>query len=197
MCQVIFSSFSKMCHLFFCSLERCHVGDTSRENLKDEHSQDSENSCKAVLESVTNGLDHTPLDEWTQQHLQDRTDGMYRATELARQLNVKRQNFPFVSSGTLLELEKMPPDQQLILKDLLDASSIIYGHVMAQLISNPSLPIHTPDLPPQAKLLDANTRLWDSGLRDTTLLSTNAYQGTPRQAVTAMKAWPQFCASTT
>ena len=84
---------------------------------------------------------------------------MYRATELARQLNVMRQNIPFVPSGTLFELEKMPPDQQLILKGMLDASPAIYGHVMAQMISNPSLPIHTPDLPSQAKLLDANTRL--------------------------------------
>jgi hypothetical protein len=42
---------------------------------------------------------------------------------------------------------------------MLDASSTIYGHVMMQMISNPSLPIHTPDLPSQAKLLDANTRL--------------------------------------
>ena len=112
-------------------------------------------SCKAVLESFTNGLDHTPLGKWTQQRLQDRTDGMYRATELARQLNVKRQNILFVPSGTLFELETMPPDQQLILKGMLDASPTIYGHVMAQMISNPSLPIHTPDLPS----LDANTRL--------------------------------------
>ena len=110
--------------------------------------------CSAVLESVKNGLDHTPLGEWTEQRLQDHTDGMYRATELARQLNV-----PFVPSGTLFELEKMPPDQQLILKDMLAASPAIYGHVMTQMISNPSLPIHAADLPSQAKLLDANTRL--------------------------------------
>ena len=115
--------------------------------------------CNAILESVTNGLDHTPLGEWTEQRLHEHTDGMYRATELARKLNVMRQNIPFVPSGTLLELEKMPPDQHLILKGMLDASPAIYGHVMAQMISNPSLPIHTPNLPSQAKLLDANTRL--------------------------------------
>jgi len=116
-------------------------------------------SCKAVFESVTDGLDQTPLTEWTQQLLQDRTDGMYCAIELARQLNVKRQNTPFVSSGTLFDLDTMPSDQHLILKDMLGASPVIFGHVMAQMISNPSLPIHTPDLPSKAKMLDANTRL--------------------------------------
>ena len=130
-----------------------------RKSSADANKVESLRFCNAVLESVTNGLDHTPLGEWTQQRLQKVTDGMYRATELARRLNVMRQNIPFVPSGTLFELEKMPPDQQLILKDMLDASPAIYGHVMAQMISNPSLPIHTPDLPSQAKLLDANTRL--------------------------------------
>jgi len=33
--------------------------------------------------------------------------------------------------------------------------TLIYGHVMMQMITNPSLPIHAPDLPPRAKLLDA------------------------------------------
>ena len=115
--------------------------------------------CKAVLDSVTDGLDRTPLDEWTQQHLQDHTDDMYRAAGLAHQLNVMRQQIAFVSSGTLFELEKMPPNQQLILNKMLEASPPIYGHVMAQMISNPSLPIHTSDLPSRAKLLDANARL--------------------------------------
>jgi len=115
--------------------------------------------CSAVLESVENGLDHTPVGEWTEQRLQDHADGMYRATELAHQLNVIRQNIPFTPSGTLFELEKMPRCQKLLLKEMLAASPAIYGHVMAQMISNPSLPIFTPDLPPQAKLLDANTRL--------------------------------------
>jgi hypothetical protein len=53
----------------------------------------------------------------------------------------------------------MPRHQKLILEEMLAASPAIYGHVMAQMISNPSLPIFTPDLPPQATLLDANTRL--------------------------------------
>jgi len=99
------------------------------------------------------------LEEWTQQLLQDCTKGMYRAIELACQLNVKRQNIPFVSSGTLFDLETVSPDQQLILEKILVASPFIYGHVMAQIISNPSLPIHAPDLPSQATMLDAETRL--------------------------------------
>jgi len=94
-------------------------------SLADGNKAERLSSCKTVLESVKNGLDHTPLEEWTKQHLKKRTDGMYRAKDLARQLNVKRQNLPFVSSGTLLKLEKMPPDEQLILTDMLDASSII------------------------------------------------------------------------
>ena len=49
-------------------------------------------SCEAVLESVTNGLDQTPLEEWTQQLLQDRTDGIYCAIELAHQLNETRSS---------------------------------------------------------------------------------------------------------
>ena len=81
---------------------------------------------------------------------------MYRATELVHQLNAMRQNIPFVPSGTLFEPEKMPPHQKFILEEMLAASPAIYGHVMTQMISNPSLPIHTPDLPSQAKLLDAN-----------------------------------------
>jgi len=98
--------------------------------------------CSAVLESVKNGLDHTPLGEWTEQRLQDHANSMYRATELARQLNVMRQNIPFTPSGTLFELEKMPPCQKLILKDMLAASPAIYGHVMTQMISNPTW-LHT------------------------------------------------------
>jgi len=82
---------------------------------------------------------------------------MYRATELVHQLNAMRQNIPFVPSGTLFEPEKMPPHQKFILEEMLAASPAIYGHVMTQMISNPSLPIHTPDLPSQAKLLDAIT----------------------------------------
>jgi len=128
-------------------------------SLADGHKAERLICCKTVLESVKNGLDDTPLENWTEQHLRKRTEGMYRATDLARQLNEKRQNLPFVSSGTLFEFEKLPPDQQLNLTEMLHASSIIYGHVMAQMHSNPSLPIHTPDLPPQATLLDANTRL--------------------------------------
>eukprot|EP00277_Geminigera_cryophila_P026351 CAMPEP_0179483734 /NCGR_PEP_ID=MMETSP0799-20121207/60833_1 /TAXON_ID=46947 /ORGANISM="Geminigera cryophila, Strain CCMP2564" /LENGTH=42 /DNA_ID= /DNA_START= /DNA_END= /DNA_ORIENTATION= len=41
----------------------------------------------------------------------------------------------------------MPRRQQLILEEMLAASPAIYGHVMTQMISNPSLPIFTPDLP--------------------------------------------------
>jgi len=39
------------------------------------------------------------------------------------------------------------------------ASPAIYGHVMMQMTANPSLPIHAPNLPPRAKLLDANNRI--------------------------------------
>jgi len=42
---------------------------------------------------------------------------------------------------------------------MLAASPAIYGHVMMQMTTNPSLPIHTPDLPPQAKLLDAKNQI--------------------------------------
>jgi len=115
--------------------------------------------CSSVLESVENGLDHTPVGEWTEQRLQDHANGMYRATELAHQLNDMRQNIPFTPSGTLFESEQMPRHQKLILDEMLAASPAIYGHVMAQMICNPSLPIFTPDLPQQAKLLDFNTRL--------------------------------------
>jgi len=115
--------------------------------------------CKTVYDSVMNVLDQTPWEEWTQQHLDARTDNLHRATDLARQLNVKRQNLIFVSSGTLFEPEQMPPDQQIILEEMLDASPACYGHVMMQINSNPSLPIHTPDLPPKAQLLDPHTRM--------------------------------------
>jgi len=53
----------------------------------------------------------------------------------------------------------MPLRQKLILEKMLAASPAIYGHVMTQMISNPSLPIHAPDLPSRAKLLDANNRI--------------------------------------
>jgi len=115
--------------------------------------------CSSVLKSVENGLDHTPVGEWTEQRLQDHINGMYRATELAHQLNAMRQNIPFAPSGTLFEPEKMPRREQLILEEMLAASPAIYGHVMTQMISNPSIPMFTPNLPSQAKLLDANTRL--------------------------------------
>ena len=103
--------------------------------------------CSSVLKSVENGLDHMPVGEWTEQRLQDHADGMYRATELVHQLNAMRQNIPFTPSGTLFEPEKMPLHQKLILEKMLAASPAIYGHVMAQMICNPSLPIFTPDLP--------------------------------------------------
>jgi len=65
-----------------------------------------------------------------------------------------------INTGVRFDTRLCPhTDQQLILKGMLAASPAIYGHVMAQMISNPSLPIHTANLPSQAKLLDANTRL--------------------------------------
>ena len=115
--------------------------------------------CSTVRESVETGLHHTPLGEWTEKDLLDRAEGMYGATELVHQLNAMRQNIPFTASGTLFEPEKMPPHQKVILEEMLSTSPAIYGHVMTQMIANPSLTIHTPDLPSQAKLLDANNRL--------------------------------------
>ena len=115
--------------------------------------------CSCVRKSVENGLDHMPVGEWTEQRLQDHADGMYRATELVHQLNAMRQNIPFTPSGTLFEPEKMPLHQKLILEKMLAASTAIYGHVMTQMITNPSLSIHAPDLPSRAKLLDANNRI--------------------------------------
>ena len=115
--------------------------------------------CSSVLESVENGLDHTPLWEWTEKCLQDHADGMYCATELVHQLNTMRQHIPFTLSGTLFEPEKLPLHQKLILDKMLAASPAIYGHVMIQMTANPSLPIHIPDLPPRAKLLDTNNQL--------------------------------------
>jgi len=84
---------------------------------------------------------------------------MYRATELAHQLCAKCQHIPFTPSGTRFEPEKLPHDQKLILAQMLAASPTIYGHVMMQITANPSLTIHTPDLPPRAKLLDAKNRI--------------------------------------
>jgi len=115
--------------------------------------------CRSVCKSVKNGLDHTPVGDWTKQRLQDHADGMYRATELVHQLNTMRQHIPSTPSGTLFELEKMPLHQKLIIDQMLAASPAIYGHVMMQMTTNPSLPVHAPDLPPRAKLLDANNQL--------------------------------------
>jgi len=115
--------------------------------------------CRTVREGVETGLDHTPLGDWTEKDLLDHTDGMYRATELAHQLNTKCQNIPFTPSGTRFEPEKLPPDQKLIIAQMLANSPAIYGHVMMQMTANLSLPIHAPDLPPRAKLLDANNQL--------------------------------------
>jgi len=115
--------------------------------------------CNSVRKSVEKGLDHTPVEEWTEKRLQDHADGMYRAAELAHQLNTMRQHIPFTPNGTLFEPEKLPPDQKLIIAQMRAASPAIYGHVMMQMTANPSLPIHVPDLPPRAKLLDANNRI--------------------------------------
>ena len=46
-------------------------------SLADGNKAERQISCKTVLESVKNGLDHTPLEEWTKQHLRKRIDGMY------------------------------------------------------------------------------------------------------------------------
>jgi len=86
--------------------------------------------CSSVRKSVEKGLDHTPVGEWTEKRLQDHADGMYRATELARQLNTVRQHIPFTLSGTLFEPEKLPPDQKLIIAQMHAASPAIYGHLM-------------------------------------------------------------------
>jgi len=91
--------------------------------------------------------------------LQDHTDGMYRATELVHQLNAKRQHIPFTPSGTRFEPKKLPPDQKLIITQMRAASPTIYGHVMMKMTTNPSLPIHAPDLPPRAKMLNATNRV--------------------------------------
>ena len=115
--------------------------------------------CSSVRKSVEKGLDHTPVGEWTEKRLQDHADCMYCATELVHQLNTMRQHIPFTPSGTLFEPEKLPPDQKLIIAQMRAASSAIYSHVMMQMTANPSLPIHAPDLPPRAKLLDANNQI--------------------------------------
>jgi len=111
--------------------------------------------CRTVRASVETGLDHTPAGEWTEKYLLDHTDGMYCTTELAHQLNTMRQNIPFTPSGTRFGPEKLPPDQKFIIAQMLANSPTIYGHVMIQMTANPSLPVHAPDLPPRAKLLDA------------------------------------------
>jgi len=115
--------------------------------------------CKAVRESIEKGLDHTPVGDWTEKRLQVHVDCMYCATELAHQLNTLRQPIPFTPSGTRFEPEKLPPDQKLIIAQMRATSPAIYGHVMMQMTANPSLVIHAPDLPPRAKLLDANNQI--------------------------------------
>ena len=115
--------------------------------------------CRTVRASVETGLDDTQVGEWTEKDLLHHTDGMYRATELVDQLNTKRQNILFVPSGTLFEPEKLPPDQKLIIAQMCAASPAIYGHVMMQMTTNPSVPVHAPDLPPRAKLLDTNNQM--------------------------------------
>ena len=115
--------------------------------------------CSSVRKSVENGLDHTPVGQWTEKRLQDHADSMYCATELTHQLNTMRQHIPFTPSGTLFEPKKLPPDQKFIIAQMRAALPAIYGHVMMQMTANPSLPIHAPDLPPRAKLLNNNNQI--------------------------------------
>jgi len=115
--------------------------------------------CRTVQESVVKGQDHMLLGEWDEQCLHDVADRMYRATELADQLSAKHQHIPFTPSGTRFEPEKLSHDQKLILAHMRAASPTIYRHVIMQMTANPNLPIHTPNLPPWAKLLDAKNRI--------------------------------------
>jgi len=113
--------------------------------------------CSTI--SVAKGQDRTPLEEWDEQRLQDALDCMYCATVLANQLCAKRQHIPFTLIFTLFDPEKLPNDQKLILAQILASSSTIYCHVMMQMTTNPSLPIHAPDLSQKAKLLDAKNQI--------------------------------------
>jgi len=67
------------------------------------------------------------------------------ATELKHQLNTMRQHILFTQSGTLLEPEKLPPDQKHIIAQMCAASLAIYGHVMMQMTldADESKPSHT------------------------------------------------------
>jgi len=100
-----------------------------------------------------------PLDDWDRDHLEEAVESLYEATALAHNLNALRQNLAYTPFGTSFEYDELPKPQQTILAQIQSLEPSMFGHIVAQMIANPSNPVHVPDLPPLKNMLDPEHRL--------------------------------------
>ena len=79
---------------------------------------------------------------------------MYDATALANAVNALRQGIAYTPFGTSFKYEDLPEQQQVILVKIQSLEPNMFGHLVAQMIANPSNSVHVPDLPPLKNMLD-------------------------------------------
>jgi len=98
--------------------------------------------------------DKMPLEDWDNDHLQEAVHSRYAATALAHTLNAMRQDIPYTPFGTSFAYEDLPEQQRVILAQIQSLEPNMFGHLVGQMITNPSNPVHVPDLPPLERMLD-------------------------------------------
>jgi len=103
--------------------------------------------------------DNMPLEDWDNDHLQEAVQSLYAVTELAHTLNALRQYIPYTPSGTSLAYEDLPEQQRVILIQIQSVEPNMFGHLVGQMIANPSNPVHVPDLPPLKRMLDPDHQI--------------------------------------
>jgi len=106
------------------------------------------------LKTSTAAQDEMPLEDWDNDHLQEAVQLLYAATALAHTLNALRQDIAYTPFSTSFEYEDLPGQQRVILAQILSLEPNMFGHLVAQMITIPSNPVHVPDLPPLEKMLD-------------------------------------------
>jgi len=95
-----------------------------------------------------------PLEDWDNDHLQEAVKSLYDATALTHTLNALRQDIAYTPFGTSFKYEDLPEQQQVIFAQIQSLEPHMFGHLVAQMIANPSNPVHVPDLPPLKNMLD-------------------------------------------
>jgi len=114
---------------------------------------------KSLLETNTAAQDEMQLEDWGNDQLQEAVKSLYDATALAHTLNALRQDIAYTPFVTSFKYEDLPERQQVILAQIQSLEPNTFGHLVAQMIANPSNPVHVPDLSPLKKILDPEHRL--------------------------------------